>query len=574
MTIVIYRGLLTVSLLLVSLVGDARMNLPDSLLSVMKAYTYYITSPDTAEAILETVRERKLEPDWRIDYAEGDLNLYLRQYLKAKPLYQRVKDNPAIRDSVFMQLSAMKRLMEYCDALYNEDELIEATVLLRKKAAACGEKAFEAATYFVSGKWHHYHGKKDLGYSHCMEAVEMMKASDFLYKHIELRDFYAELLKMYARDGRYDDALRMSQLQEAEALQPSPVLIVKAPERGLRQVYALRASVLAEAGRMSEADQAYDAWSKTTINNVIDDMDIFSYLQLSHHYDEALEVLTHYRDFLQERGDTLSYRMFSVINKEALLYLEMGEYEKAANYGYRAGEIAEGLYLHSSGVQMQTAYELLQEQSASQKKTMWLGFLVVLVAVVVLLALVVLYYVRYIRRRNVELRHVLNSLDAYRRAVINGEPLTSPDVVAAIEELRSVQLPEDLHSEEEEAPDDEDRRLFVEMDTQVTRDRLFLRPGLGRDDLMRLIGVDKNRFGKMMGKYSDASNTSVYINSKRVEYGAQLLLEHPEYTIATVATECGMSNTVTFNRIFKDTYNMTPSEYREKMSGMLQAGAQ
>jgi AraC-like DNA-binding protein len=82
---------------------------------------------------------------------------------------------------------------------------------------------------------------------------------------------------------------------------------------------------------------------------------------------------------------------------------------------------------------------------------------------------------------------------------------------------------------------------------------------------MRLIGVDKNRFGKMMSKYSDASNTSVYINIKRVEYGAQLLLEHPDYTIATVATECGMSNTVTFNRTFKEIYNMTPSEYREKI---------
>ena len=81
---------------------------------------------------------------------------------------------------------------------------------------------------------------------------------------------------------------------------------------------------------------------------------------------------------------------------------------------------------------------------------------------------------------------------------------------------------------------------------------------------MRLIGVDKNRFGKMMSKYSDASNTSVYINIKRVTYGAQLLIEHPEYTIATVATECGMNNTVTFNRTFKEIYNMTPSDYREK----------
>ena len=140
--------------------------------------------------------------------------------------------------------------------------------------------------------------------------------------------------------------------------------------------------------------------------------------------------------------------------------------------------------------------------------------------------------------------------------------------MAAIEELRSIQIPESQPSEGEEEPDDEDHRLFVEMDTRVTRDRLFLKPGLGREDLMRLIGVDKNRFGKMMSKYSDASNTSVYINQKRVEYGAKLLLEHPEYTISTVATECGMSNTVTFNRTFKEMYNMTPSEYREKMNSI------
>jgi AraC-like DNA-binding protein len=136
--------------------------------------------------------------------------------------------------------------------------------------------------------------------------------------------------------------------------------------------------------------------------------------------------------------------------------------------------------------------------------------------------------------------------------------------------MRKLKLPNDLSSEELEEPDDEDRRLYVEMDKQVTRDLLFLKPGLGRDDLMRLIGVDKNRFGKMMSKYSDASNTSVYINMKRVEYGAKLLLEHPEYTIATIASECGMSNTVTFNRTFKDVYNMTPSEYREKMNALLQ----
>jgi AraC-like DNA-binding protein len=211
---------------------------------------------------------------------------------------------------------------------------------------------------------------------------------------------------------------------------------------------------------------------------------------------------------------------------------------------------------------MQTTYNLLKEQDDSNRKTLWLSMLLPLIVMLVLLGVVVLYYMRHIRRRNRTMLKVLNSLDAYRRAVIHGEPPTSPEVVAAIEELQSLELPPDK-SEDVEEPDDEDRRLFVEMDMQVTRDQLFLKPGLGRDDLMRLIGVDKNRFGKMMNKYSDASNTSVYINTKRVEFGARLLLEHPEYTIATIAAESGFNNTMTFNRSFKEIYNMTPSEYRD-----------
>ena len=568
------RAILTACLMVVSLGSSAQVHLPDSLLSVNKAYTYFFTSPDTAQAILQTVRERKLEAESLIDYAEGDLNFNMRQCLKALPYFEKVKNNPAVRDSNFVQMLVLKRMMECYDAIYDEDNMIETTLQLRKKAHAIGNKAFEAMTYFMSGKWHHRNGQKEIGYSSCLEAVKEMKESDYPFKHVELRVFYLELLKMYTRDDRFDDALRMSQLQETEALQPSPALIRNARDRGLREVYALRASVLARAGRMAEADKAYAAWQKTVTANVIDDMNIFDYLQLSHHYDDALGVITNYRDFLQTHGDTVSFRMLSVLNKEALLLMEMGDPEQAANRGRLVGDIAQKLYKRTSGIQMQTAYELYQEQAASERKTLWLSLLGTCIVVVIALVLVILYYVRYIRRRNIEMHHVLNSLDAYRRAVMKGASPTSPEVVAAIEELRAAKLPEDMDRRGEEEPDDEDRRLFVEMDTQVTRDRLFLKPGLGREDLMRLIGVDKNRFGKMMGKYSDASNTSVYINSKRVEYAAQLLLDHPEYTIATVASECGMSNTVTFNRIFKDTYNMTPSEYREKMNGILPTSVQ
>ena len=564
------RVYLIVCLLFVSLVGDAKIVVPDSLLDVKKSYLFFITSPDTAQAIINTLRRRKAAPEWRLDLAEGDMHYNARRYLTALTYYNKVDGREEISDSTHIQLIILKRMMDCYDELIDSDHLVRTLMRLRNLAERNHNKAFEAMTYFTSGKWHHTNGQKKLGYTYCQDAMEMMKSSDYPSKHVELRNFYGEMVKMYARDGRYDDALHMSRLQEAETMHPSPIIIKKANERGLRQTFAIRASMLAKAGRMAEATQAYESWKNTTGGNDIDNKEIYDYLRLSNKDEEALDIVTRYRDFLYRRGDTLSVRMLSVLNREALLRVEMGDYEHVPNLGSLIGTIADSINIRRSSEQMQTTYNLLKEKNESQQRAQWNTILTIVLAAVLIISLVILYYVRYIHHRNVELIKVLNGLDAYRRAVINGDSPTSPEVVAALEEMRKLKLPNDLSSEELGEPDDEDRRLYVEMDKQVTRDRLFLKPGLGRDDLMRLIGVDKNRFGKMMSKYSDASNTSVYINMKRVEYGAKLLLEHPEYTIAAIASECGMSNTVTFNRTFKEVYNMTPSEYREKMNALLQ----
>ena len=564
------RLYLIVCVLFVSLVGDAKIVVPDSLLDVKKSDLFFITSHDTAQAIINTLRERKAVPEWRLDLAEGDMHYNARRYLTALTYYNKVDGREEISDSTHIQLIILKRMMDCYDELLDSDHLVRTLMRLRNLAERNHNKAFEAMTYFTSGKWHHTNGQKKLGYTYCQDAMEMMKSSDYPSKYEELRNFYGEMVKMYARDGRYDDALHMSRLQEAETMHPSPIIIKKANERGLRQTFAIRASMLAKAGRMAEATQAYESWKNTTGGNDLDNKEIYDYLRLSNKDEEALDIVTRYRDFLYRRGDTLSVRMLSVLNMEALLRVEMGDYEHVPNLGSLIGTIADSINIRRSSEQMQTTYHLLKEKNESQQRAQWITILTIILVAILVVSLVILYYVRYIRHRNVELIKVLNGLDAYRRAVINGDSPTSPEVVAALEEMRKLKLPNDLSSEELGEPDDEDRRLYVEMDKQVTRDRLFLKPGLGREDLMRLIGVDKNRFGKMMSKYSDASNTSVYINMKRVEYGAKLLLEHPEYTIAAIASECGMSNTVTFNRTFKEVYNMTPSEYREKMNALLQ----
>ena len=506
------------------------------------------------------------KPEWRKNYDQGEQYYEQRLFRKALSCYQRVEDDPAVSDSTNVQLFMLKRKADCYYALMDNEKLVETLYTLKTRAMKCGAKPFVSMALFLSGATHHYHGQKDKGYSYCLEALEMMKESDYPQKHVEMRDFYAKLIIMYARDGRYEEAERMSRHQEGEALYPTPGISEESRQCGLRQVYALRASMYAHAGQPKEADRAYAAWKKTAGCNPIDDINIYEYLELNHHYEEAHDILYQYRTFIAEQGDSISFRVLFALNRDALLHVKMGDYEKAADCGAQVASIAHQLHLLKSGEQMQTTYELIQKENESMTKSkwlMWLGFIIVLAALV---TLGLIYYNRREHRHFRDMRRLVKVLEAYRQAIINGESTTSPAVVAAIEELRAIKLPSDVTKEgnADEEPDDEDRRLFVEMDMKVSRDRLFLKPTLGRDDLMRLIGVDKNRFGKMMGKYSDASNASVYINIKRVTYGAQLLLEHPEYTIATVAVECGMSNTVTFNRTFKEIYNMTPSEYREK----------
>jgi AraC-like DNA-binding protein len=48
----------------------------------------------------------------------------------------------------------------------------------------------------------------------------------------------------------------------------------------------------------------------------------------------------------------------------------------------------------------------------------------------------------------------------------------------------------------------------------------------------------------------------------RIENACKLLLNKPDFTIASISEECGFQNTANFNRKFKEFKGVTPSEFR------------
>ena len=91
--------------------------------------------------------------------------------------------------------------------------------------------------------------------------------------------------------------------------------------------------------------------------------------------------------------------------------------------------------------------------------------------------------------------------------------------------------------------------------------KLYLNPGLSRDDIIAEVYVPKNKFAQLFQRYVGMSFNR-YINSLRMDEAVALLCEHPEYTIESISTACGMSSMQTFYRVFIETYGLTPTEYR------------
>lgn len=531
------------SLLSASLLSDARIVVPDSMLTIDHAYRTAKT--DTSMAIVQTMRERHLAPEWLLDMTEGDYFYATLDYTKATKLYERAYADKDSRSNPETEMELLKRLVHTHDIMYNEDELVKYIHELRQKAIRHKNEAYLSTADFVYGKRTHYHRQKEKGYEICLKAVEMMKNSDYFRKYNELCNDYADLLLMYQEDGRYNDALRMSLLQEEAILHING--IDDGNKETMRFVYGLRASLLAKAGRQEEADQAYAEWKKAPNGNNIIDKAVLNYLIINKYYAEAHDIIHNYCQMLRTQKDNYSYRMITMLTTGVQVETHMGNYEEAAKHCQEIKSIADSLHIEKSANLMQKTWDLIQKEEDVDTKNTILNILGILVLMGLTSGFMVVYYTHRIRRRNRFLIQVLNSLEAYRNM--------------ANEDIKEPQ--EEPKKEEEQQPtSDENERLFVKLDGQITRDRLFLNPNFGRDDMARLIGVDKNRIGHIMSRYSDASNASVYINVKRVEYGAKLLLKHPEYTIAAIANECGMTNTVTFNRTFKEVYGMTPSEYR------------
>lgn len=275
-------------------------------------------------------------------------------------------------------------------------------------------------------------------------------------------------------------------------------------------------------------------------------MEMLDYLIVSQHHEEAMNVIHRYRDFLRAECDTIDYRMINVLSTGALLHAMRNELEVSKLNSELINEIADSLRLRNSQGSMSYAYNLIMEEKHAHRQTITIIALSSFVLLLILMGAAILYFTKKIRQRNKKLLRILNALEAYRN-------------IMAEQTDKSEQKPTKVKALEEE------QRMFVEIDARVTNERPFTDPDFDHESLIRFSGIDEELFVRMMARYTHALNSMSYINSRRAEYGARLIIEQPHEDISTIAKECGFRSTDAFNHAFKFALGVTPTEYRNSM---------
>lgn len=535
--------------------------LPDSLLTDDYVYEYTFSDFARAERILNQMRERKMLPQYRLDKTAGDLYFNTGHYHQALRYYFRALASDSVRLDDAQYMDQLHRMISCYDCLHNEAKKAQYVELLLEKAEQCGDEAMQSVALFNMGKSIYYQGNKETGYEYMERAVELMEGTDYKYKYDNLRYNYNTLLVFEEQDLRHEEALRTLDDLERVVMEQTGL---ETPMEGLadkerKALYAHRAVILSRLGHTKEAEGYYKRFRTLGPIHDRDNYLIMPYLFDQGMYDEIIRMNRSREKLLSEDGDTVNYHMTTIKKTLGQAYAAKGDYRTAARYFEELSVLRDSIKnreQHSATLELAALYETNEKELALQQRTaelhvrnVWLFGICGITLLALALLVRIVHSNRMIRRKNTAMVATIGRLVGYR------------EEVQRLRHRLGI-LGDDTPCARQQQPEEsETQRMFERLDTLVTERCLYLDPDLSRDKVMKQAGIPRKQFAQVIQQHA-GTNFAGYLNNLRLEHAVLLLQKYPDYTLATIAAECGIPNPQTFYRLFRQRFGMTPSEYR------------
>ncbi|MCZ2585693.1 helix-turn-helix domain-containing protein [Bacteroides fragilis] len=563
-------------------------SLPDSLITDDNVYKYTFSDFDKAQQVMEQLRKRKSLSMFRMDVVEGDLYFNVGQYYKALKFYKRALDSDSVRNNDKNYMEQVHRMISCYDCLHNENKKSLYVYLLLKRAEQCGDKAMQSVALFNMGKMLYYQGNKEKGYEYLEQAIEMMSKTDYRYKYDNLRYDYNTLLIFQKSDRRNEEALRtlaaLEKVVTEETGSETPMEGLSAKEK--KAMYAHYAVVLFRLEQAEEAERYYRKFLAASEEYDRDDYLIMPYLFDRKMYDQVIRMNAAREKMYIMRGDTVNYYMITIKRSLGWAYRDKGDYRTAARYFEQLAVLRDSIKNReqkSAALELAAVYEtnekdlFIQQQAADmQKRNLLLAFTLCIVFLLGVLLWRTIRHNRIIRRKNKAMVGTIEDLlihkeELYRKKeenLILKEQLEREQNLRMSAGGRSLSTDKDGKAETTVVPEPQagdgndihDRILFDKLEHEIISRQLYLQPDFSREELIKTIYIPKNKFAPLFKQYAGMS-FSKYINNLRLEYAAKMLKNYPDYTVDTIAQECGMS-TQSLYRLFSGKFGVTPTDFQ------------
>lgn len=283
---------------------------------------------------------------------------------------------------------------------------------------------------------------------------------------------------------------------------------------------------------------------------------------------------------MRTQQDTLNEQYLTVLRQEVKAYLGMHKYKEAAEIRETILTITDSINTrdrNNAALELNAMYgasekeEYIAEQAFQLKiRNITLCFLACIVVLTLFIVWRLWHFNHIVEYKN-------RMLAAYKREICYRKDGTSYRkytnnwaVVSEVEPERIYpknwkELAND--TDKESGEEEENKKIFQELNDIVIQKQLYLSSELSREDLAQIVHLNNARFARMIRECT-GTNFNGYINELRINYAIELMKKHHNYTIRAIADEAGFNSTPILYNLFKKKTGMTPYEFKKAQDSL------
>ncbi|MBP3788623.1 MAG: AraC family transcriptional regulator [Prevotella sp.] len=319
------------------------------------------------------------------------------------------------------------------------------------------------------------------------------------------------------------------------------------------QAYAMMAGAFAKLSMRDSADHYAKLYWQTPYGQQNKGQRLKTYFKFSGRYEEGLKVTEDYLARCREQADTINRQYVSLLHEAEDYNVAMGRYQEAYRSSRRATVLTDSLHARDMRLKAMEYAEKFESQEKDHVITVQQRGAVILCVVVgftlVVLAILI-FFIHRIQGKNRDLQNVISSLEQKQKIVEHFTPV-APVQPQDQQDDSSATETDDLNFQE-----------YLKMERIINEQKVFLNPMANIDTVMEQAGYSRRKSTQLIQQFACTNTRVDYLNQKRVEYAAHLLLADRSLLSKDVGTRSGFYEDSTFRRNFKKYYGVTPAAYR------------